>query len=755
MTSTASLARAPRSGPPDRFEPAGGRCTRRCRRPGPPGCSPGCDAVVWLAPVVVPFWAGAAVVVLGVVVATPSPPPHRGVVGVDPRPAGGTRARRCGRGAAGRSTNPVVGASRVDLADELAPGLGPQPRVAPDCGVPAGGARPRGRDARPHAARHVPRRRWSRCAGHGPARARPPGRRRGRCRARIEVHPGVPVACGGGAAGAAAALARARVCARSRARGGGTQFEALRDYVEGDDVRRVDWAATARAGHAGRPHLPRRAQPAGAGPASDAGRPECRAWSRTCRGSTTRWTPSLALATDRRPLGRPGRPARLRRRGRGRRAIPRRRGPAAASVVGAMHACDPSWPRVTTGSAFRDALCPASPVGARSCCSPNSAAEAVEEQLVPALPLLLRDHARPRRGRRGDPRARRLARPAAVRGPPSGPPAAAAAIRRVAARGRSAAPRRSARVVVDAAPGRARRPPSSTPTSTSRPRDAETGARRLARVHPVRPVPPRPAAERRRRSRRRTAAQTTAPRPDARPRRPAAPASRSPRAGRRRGTRRPGPSTITTARRPSSASAARRVRSPGASRAHPSCSPAPPATNTAVNSSSPCGRMQAPEPGRPPRRRGTGPRRRPTLTPLNSRTASVGSARGDAAAERQRPDPGVVGEHPGGERRPGFGRVVGLELLLEVGLAAPRGASPPRRPPASRSRARPPARRTPRRTRAVATTMAPRACQTAAGNVETPRRGNRAERARPGSRARPRQSAATDRVSRCARPASW
>src|SRR5690606_11103589 len=35
-----------------------------------------------------------------------------------------------------------------------------------------------------------------------------------------------------------------------RARGAGTQFEALREYVEGDDVRRVDWAATARTGHA-------------------------------------------------------------------------------------------------------------------------------------------------------------------------------------------------------------------------------------------------------------------------------------------------------------------------------------------------------------------------------------------------------------------------------------------------------------------------------------------------------------------------
>jgi uncharacterized protein (DUF58 family) len=33
-----------------------------------------------------------------------------------------------------------------------------------------------------------------------------------------------------------------------RGRGGGTEFEALRDYIEGDEVRHVDWPATARMG---------------------------------------------------------------------------------------------------------------------------------------------------------------------------------------------------------------------------------------------------------------------------------------------------------------------------------------------------------------------------------------------------------------------------------------------------------------------------------------------------------------------------
>jgi uncharacterized protein (DUF58 family) len=34
-----------------------------------------------------------------------------------------------------------------------------------------------------------------------------------------------------------------------RGRGGGTEFEALREYVEGDEFRHVDWGATARVGH--------------------------------------------------------------------------------------------------------------------------------------------------------------------------------------------------------------------------------------------------------------------------------------------------------------------------------------------------------------------------------------------------------------------------------------------------------------------------------------------------------------------------
>ena len=34
-----------------------------------------------------------------------------------------------------------------------------------------------------------------------------------------------------------------------RTRGQGTEFDSLRDYVDGDDVRSIDWRATARRQH--------------------------------------------------------------------------------------------------------------------------------------------------------------------------------------------------------------------------------------------------------------------------------------------------------------------------------------------------------------------------------------------------------------------------------------------------------------------------------------------------------------------------
>ena len=59
-------------------------------------------------------------------------------------------------------------------------------------------------------------------------------------------------------------------------RGQGTEFDSLREYVPGDDVRSIDWRGTARSTHGGRADLaagarPPRADRAGLGP--DLGRP--------------------------------------------------------------------------------------------------------------------------------------------------------------------------------------------------------------------------------------------------------------------------------------------------------------------------------------------------------------------------------------------------------------------------------------------------------------------------------------------------
>jgi uncharacterized protein (DUF58 family) len=64
---------------------------------------------------------------------------------------------------------------------------------------------------------------------------------------RIEVHPSFR-----SRDAAELRIRRARILEEGRrsvrGRGGGTEFEALRDYVEGDEFRHVDWAATARTG---------------------------------------------------------------------------------------------------------------------------------------------------------------------------------------------------------------------------------------------------------------------------------------------------------------------------------------------------------------------------------------------------------------------------------------------------------------------------------------------------------------------------
>lgn len=65
---------------------------------------------------------------------------------------------------------------------------------------------------------------------------------------RIEVHPRFP-----SRRVAELRLQQARQLSAGlrsvRARGAGTEFDTLRDYVQGDDVRHLDWVATGRAGH--------------------------------------------------------------------------------------------------------------------------------------------------------------------------------------------------------------------------------------------------------------------------------------------------------------------------------------------------------------------------------------------------------------------------------------------------------------------------------------------------------------------------
>jgi uncharacterized protein (DUF58 family) len=65
---------------------------------------------------------------------------------------------------------------------------------------------------------------------------------------RLEVHPSFR-----SRDAAELRIRRARILEEGRrsvrGRGGGTEFEALRDYLEGDEFRHVDWAATARTGH--------------------------------------------------------------------------------------------------------------------------------------------------------------------------------------------------------------------------------------------------------------------------------------------------------------------------------------------------------------------------------------------------------------------------------------------------------------------------------------------------------------------------
>ena len=79
-----------------------------------------------------------------------------------------------------------------------------------------------------------------------------------------------------------------------RQRGQGTEFDTLRDYVEGDDVRSIDWRATARRQEVVvRTWRPERDRTAAASSSTPAAPPP--AASATCRASTPRLDAALLL----------------------------------------------------------------------------------------------------------------------------------------------------------------------------------------------------------------------------------------------------------------------------------------------------------------------------------------------------------------------------------------------------------------------------------------------------------------------------
>jgi uncharacterized protein (DUF58 family) len=143
-----------------------------------------------------------------------------------------------------RLHNPTDRRLTVAFADELAPSLGPETRRVRTTMPPRGRARA--------SAGLAPRRRGTfrpsavtiRVLGPLGLATRQSQRQ---LEGRIEVHPSFR-----SRDAAELRIRRARILQEGlrsvRGRGGGTEFEALREYVQGDEFRHVDWAATARAG---------------------------------------------------------------------------------------------------------------------------------------------------------------------------------------------------------------------------------------------------------------------------------------------------------------------------------------------------------------------------------------------------------------------------------------------------------------------------------------------------------------------------
>ncbi|MFA9445168.1 DUF58 domain-containing protein [Egicoccus sp. AB-alg6-2] len=339
--------------------------------------------LLWLAPVTIPFWVPLVVVALAVAAdACLTPAPWR--IGVD-RELPTTVALGTDSELAWRVRNPVARAVTVELADELVPSLGAGSRRTRMTVPPSGRRRVTTRLAPTRRGTFTPTRVTVRVVGGLGLGQRQADRS---LPGHLEVHPGFR-----SRAAAELRVRRHRVLDEGlraiRARGAGTQFDTLRDYVEGDDVRRVDWTATARAGHpVVRTFRAERNQQVLA--LLDSGRLSAALVDGVPRLDHA-MDALLALATiaarsgDRTGMLAFGAEVRAVVPPRGDRGHLRR-------LSTAMHALQPELAESDYGAAFRTAL-GRFPSQATLVLFTELGAEAVEEQLLPALPLLTRRHA--------------------------------------------------------------------------------------------------------------------------------------------------------------------------------------------------------------------------------------------------------------------------------------------------------------------------------------------------------------------------
>jgi uncharacterized protein (DUF58 family) len=340
-------------------------------------------AVLLVAPPVVAWWWALVAVVVAVVVdGVLAPAPwrigvERELPGVLPLDGEGT-ARWTLR-------NPTARPVQVAVADELAPSLGATDRRVA-ARVPASGR------ASAEVALH-PRRRGTfrptvvtvRVTGPMGLAVRQADRD---LPGHLEVHPSFR-----SRAAAELRLRRARLLddgARAvRGRGGGTEFEALREYVEGDEFRHVDWAATARAGRpVVRTYRAERHQQVVV--LLDTGRTMAGLVDGVPRLDHA-MDATLALATVATHLG--DRVGLLAFGGEVGAVLPARRDAAQLRrLSAAMHALEPELAESGYREAFRTLL---SRYRRRALVVilTELAAEAVQDTLLPALPLVARDHA--------------------------------------------------------------------------------------------------------------------------------------------------------------------------------------------------------------------------------------------------------------------------------------------------------------------------------------------------------------------------